>query len=181
MKLNSLPAIVLVALSATRSSAAPTPVDAKTERELSQSLKRQLSSTRNDLVSGACKALTVIFARGTTEAGNVGSIAGPPFFSALNSAIGAASVAVQGVDYPADVAGFLAGGDAAGSAKLAALVSQASTQCPSTKIVISGYRSVSLPTTTIFTDRKYSQGGQLVHNAAKTLSAALTAKISAGE
>lgn len=60
---------------------------------------RQLSSTRNDL-SGACKDVTVIYARGTTELGNVGSIAGPPFFSALALKIGSSRVAVQGVDYP---------------------------------------------------------------------------------
>lgn len=38
------------------------------------------------------------------------------------------------------------------------------TQCPSTKIVMSGY----------------SQGGQLVHNAASKLTAAQTARVSAG-
>ncbi|MCJ1448480.1 MAG: hypothetical protein MMC23_008997 [Stictis urceolatum] len=125
---------------------------------------RQLgtSTTENDLTNGSpCKAVTVIFARGTTEAGNVGSLAGPPFFQALANDIGASNLAVQGVDYPASIAGFLAGGDAAGSTTFAGLVQQASTQCPNTKIVMSGY----------------SQGGQLVHNAAKQLSAATSAKV----
>ena len=41
--------------------------------------KRQsLSDTRNDLVNGICRAVTVIFARGTTESGNVGTLVGPP-------------------------------------------------------------------------------------------------------
>lgn len=70
--------------------------------------------TENGL-SGPCKAYTVIFARGTTETGNVGTIAGPPFFQALASRVGSGNLAVQGVNYPADVAGFLAGGDPAGS------------------------------------------------------------------
>lgn len=72
--------------------------------------------TENDLTNGTpCKAMTVIFARGTTETGNVGTLAGPPFFSALKDLVGAENVAVQGVDYPADIPGFLAGGDANGS------------------------------------------------------------------
>jgi len=72
-------------------------------------------STQNGLENGGCKAVTVVFARGTTEGGNVGRVAGPPFFQALSKQVGAGNLAVQGVDYPANVAGFLAGGDAAGS------------------------------------------------------------------
>lgn len=101
---------------------------------------RQSSDTRNELTDGsACKSVTVIFARGTTESGNVGTLVGPPFFSALVTSIGAENLAVQGVNYPADIAGFLAGGDAAGSKKMAELVGQAITQCPDTKVVMSGY------------------------------------------
>lgn len=55
--------------------------------------------------------MTVIFARGTTEPGNVGVLVGPPFFDALKSRIGAGNVVVQGVAYPASVEGFLVGGD----------------------------------------------------------------------
>jgi cutinase len=74
---------------------------------------------------------------------------------------GANTLAVQGVEYPADIPGFLAGGDADGSAAMlvslcqitypransslrAKLVTQAMTQCPSTKVVMSGYRLVTL-------------------------------------
>lgn len=101
-------------------------------------------STQNDLTNGSpCKAITVIFARGTGEVGNVGTLAGPPFFQALANAVGGASkVAVQGVNYAADVNGFNAGGDPAGSALMAQLAAQAQTQCPSTKLVLSGYRWV---------------------------------------
>jgi cutinase len=126
--------------------------------------KRQSFSgdTQNGL-SGACKAYTVIFARGTTESGNVGTIAGPPFFQALATRVGAGNLAVQGVDYSADIPGFLAGGDKAGSQTMANLVQQAMTQCPSSKVVMSGY----------------SQGGQLVHNAAVLLPAAVTGNVAA--
>ncbi|KAK8086625.1 cutinase [Apiospora phragmitis] len=100
--------------------------------------KRQsLSGTTQNGLSGSCKGMTVIFARGTTEAGNVGSVAGPPFFQALSKMVNG-DLAVQGVDYPADIPGFLAGGDKDGSAKMAQLVQQAMTKCPDTKVVMAG-------------------------------------------
>jgi cutinase len=119
-------------------------------------------TTENGL-SGACKAVTVIFARGTNEAGNVGEIAGPPVFTNLRSSLGTAAVTVQGVDYSATVGGYLSGGDPTGSTTMFNLINQAATKCPSTKIVIGGY----------------SQGAQLVHNAASRLTSAVTAKIAA--
>jgi cutinase len=48
-----------------------------------------------------CTDLTVIFARGTGELGNVGTVTGPPMFKALRSKLGANNVTIQGVDYPA--------------------------------------------------------------------------------
>jgi hypothetical protein len=77
--------------------------------------------TRNDIVDGLpCKNFTLIFARGAFETGNVGGLVGPPFEQALESMLGSAEVAVQGVNhYPADVAGFLAGGSATGSQNMA--------------------------------------------------------------
>lgn len=99
------------------------------------------SNTQNGLAAGsACKAMTVIFARGTTEQGNVGTLTGPPFFAALEKTVGAGNLAVQGVEYPADIPGFLAGGDANGSKAMAKLIQQAMTACPDTAIVMSGYR-----------------------------------------
>jgi hypothetical protein len=62
-----------------------------------------------------CEDMTVIFARGTTEPGNVGLLTGPPFFDALSTMIGANSMEIMGVDYPASIEGFLQGGDAMGS------------------------------------------------------------------
>jgi len=84
--------------------------------------------------------LTIILL--ASEAGNVGSIAGPPWFSALRTSLTTANIAVQGVTYSASVGGYLAGGDAAGSTEMLRLINLASSQCPSTKIVLGGYRQV---------------------------------------
>ncbi|KAJ1548099.1 hypothetical protein HK405_004222, partial [Cladochytrium tenue] len=121
------------------------------------------SDVQNGLVDGQCGALTVVFARGTTEQGNVGSLVGPPFLQSLAGMVGAANLVAQGVDYPADVQGFLNGGDPTGSALMASLVQTAMTQCPATKVVMAGY----------------SQGGQLVHNAAASLPASVTGAVTA--
>lgn len=110
---------------------------------------------QNGLVDGNCADNIIIFARGTTELGNVGNIAGPPFFEAMAEAVGAENLVVQGIDYPADIPGFLAGGDADGSQLMADLTTQALSDCPGASVVMSGY----------------SQGGQLVHNAADILGA----------
>jgi cutinase len=94
----------------------------------------------------------------------VGTLTGPPFFAALATVVGMNNLAVQGVAYPANVQGFLAGGDATGSKLMAQLVGEAQTKCPNTKVVVSGY----------------SQGGQLVHNAAKMLNATSASAVSSG-
>lgn len=120
------------------------------------------STTQNDLQQGGnCAQNIVIFARGTTEAGNVGSLTGPPFFQSLAQQVGAENLAVQGVDYAADIPGFLAGGDAAGSQTMAQLTQQAVQQCPQSKVLMSGY----------------SQGSQVVHNAAAMLPADVSSKV----
>ena len=125
--------------------------------------KRQsdYDNTRNEL--GECKPVTVIFARGTVELGNVGSITGPPFFNALDVLLGAENVAVQGVDYPATILGYLQGGDKGGAQKLADLTEQAASQCPDTQIVLSGY----------------SQGSQVVHLGEAKISPETAARVTA--
>lgn len=132
--------------------------------------KRQFNGdTYNQLTDGTpCRDITVIWARGTNGAGNVGAAGseGPVFFNALASRLGGASrLAIQGVNYAANVFGFLAGGDAQGTTTMFNLINQAASRCPSTKIVVSGY----------------SQGGQLVHKATQRLSAAQAARVDAGE
>jgi cutinase len=99
------------------------------------------SSTQNDVTNGSgCKAMTVLFARGTTETGNMGTVAGPPFVSAVGKMMGGAqNLAVQGIAYPADIPGFLAGGDAGGSKLMAQMVGQVMAACPKTALVMAGY------------------------------------------
>lgn len=119
-------------------SALPTQLES-TALEVPRLEARQSSSTENGL-SAACKDVTLIFARGTNEAGNVGAVAGPPWFSRLRSSLGTARTTVQGVTYSATVAGYQAGGSAAGSTEMLRLINLAASKCPNTKIVLGGYR-----------------------------------------
>ncbi|KAK5085086.1 hypothetical protein LTR70_008688 [Exophiala xenobiotica] len=105
-------------------------------------------STARDIENNSgCTELTVIFARGTTEGGNIGSIAGPPMFRQLLSDLGASSLTLQGVNYPADAAGNANCG-AAGGPNMKSLADTILARCPNTKLVLSGY----------------SQGACVVHN-----------------
>ncbi|USP82775.1 hypothetical protein yc1106_10049 [Curvularia clavata] len=116
-----------------------------------------LGGSENGIVDkNCCTDMTIVFARGTGEMGNVGTVSGPPMFKAIRSKLGDGRVTVQGVDYAASAAGNAnLGGD--GGEKMAALVKQAKSQCPNTKVIVSGY----------------SQGAMVVHNAfSKGLSAA---------
>ncbi|KAF5393092.1 hypothetical protein D9757_001242 [Collybiopsis confluens] len=110
-----------------------------------------------------CADVMVIFARGTTEPAPIGTIVGPPLQSALQSQLKGQTLSFQGVDYPADIPGFLEGGDKQGSQTMANDLTNAATSCPNAKIVTAGY----------------SQGGQLVHNSANLLSPAVASRINA--
>jgi cutinase len=99
-----------------------------------------------------CADVTVVFARGTTETPPIGSIVGPPFEAALQSAIGGKSLNFIGVDYAADIAGFLEGGDPDGARTMASDITSIANSCPGTAIVSSGYRFVvSIPLQTSLT------------------------------
>ncbi|KAF7348242.1 Cutinase [Mycena sanguinolenta] len=111
----------------------------------------------------ACADVIVIFARGTGEPPPIGIIVGPPLESALLAALGGKSLSFIGVDYSASIAGFLEGGDPVGSATMAEDLTNAANSCSDAAIVTSGY----------------SQGGQLVHNSAKLLSASVLSRIQA--
>jgi cutinase len=99
------------------------------ERDLT---KRQYNSdTYNQLTDGtACRPVSLIWARGTTSPGNVGEAGseGPTFFNAVAARVGGINqLAIQGVNYPANVLGFLAGGDAQGATTMYNLINQVST------------------------------------------------------
>ncbi|MCJ1471131.1 hypothetical protein MMC07_009779 [Pseudocyphellaria aurata] len=125
------------------------------------SKRLSLSDTRNEL--SECRPVTVMFARGTVELGNVGALVGPPFFNALGRAIGDENLGVQGVEYPATFLDYLEGDDAEGAAMLASLLGQAVSLCPSTQIVLSGY----------------SQGARLVHHGVAQTSASVAERVAA--
>ncbi|PWY61885.1 cutinase-domain-containing protein [Aspergillus eucalypticola CBS 122712] len=113
------------------------------------------SSTENGVTqhSGSCKELTFIFARGTTEIGNMGTVVGPEVASELATLTGN-QVTVQGVNYPADWEGNASLGSSGGPT-MASYVKEALQECPNTKVVLGGY----------------SQGAMVVHYAANELSA----------
>ncbi|GAM89458.1 hypothetical protein ANO11243_074960 [Dothideomycetidae sp. 11243] len=119
-------------------------------------VKRQSFTTSNQL-SGPCRPITLVFARGTGEPGNIGDIIGPELEAGLASHYGASNLATQGVNYAASLTGnFDAGGcDPNGIATMEADLKQAASQCPNTKIVAGGY----------------SQGAACLHGAFRALDA----------
>ncbi|KAJ7701434.1 cutA, cutinase A [Mycena rosella] len=122
-----------------------------------------LAAPIEERAADACTDVIVFFARGTTETAPIGTVVGPPLEAFLTTALAGKSLTFTGVDYAADIPGFLEGGDPAGSAAMAQDLTNAANSCPNAALVSSGY----------------SQGGQLVHNSAKQLSAAVAARISA--
>lgn len=74
--------------------------------------------TYNEL-GGPCTEYTLIFARGTTEPGNMGIFVGPPLITAITDLIGNEKLTSQGVNnYSASFDAYLAGGDPNGSAEM---------------------------------------------------------------
>jgi len=123
------------------------------------------SDTSNDLVNGACKAVTFIFARGSTESGNMGTIVGPGVCSDLKSTLGAGNVACQGVGSPYDATiadNFLPQNTSPKDIGAATtLFNLASSKCPNTSIVAGGY----------------SQGTAVIDGSVQQLSASVKAKV----
>jgi cutinase len=122
--MRSFISLVTLTLSAIVATAAPTPEAGELEARQS------------------CPDVQVYFARGTTEVGTLGTVVGPSFSTALNVQLVGKNVRFTGIDYPALVSGYLAGGDAGGARTMANSVTSTANSCPNTKIVISGYRLV---------------------------------------
>lgn len=76
--------------------------------EVVNSAAADLPINENGL-SGPCKAVTVLFAKGTGESGNMGdgNSPGPAWVAAIRSDLGEGAVTVQGIDYDADVVGYV--------------------------------------------------------------------------
>ncbi|KAF2167806.1 carbohydrate esterase family 5 protein [Zasmidium cellare ATCC 36951] len=108
--------------------------------------QRQLggsSSTSDELQDGDCRDVIFIFARGSTEPGNMGITVGPSTCSALKDSLGDDAVACQGVGgaYLGDL-GSNALPDGTTQAALdesTKMFNLASSQCPNSKVVAGGY------------------------------------------
>ncbi|KAE9575391.1 putative cutinase 1 [Colletotrichum fructicola] len=105
--------------------------------------KRQLGtvgSTANEFKTGGCKDIIFVWARGSTEIGNMGTVVGPPVANRLKSAF-SGQVAVQGVDYAAALStNFLPGGaDPDGIKEMETILGNIATKCPNAIVVTGGY------------------------------------------
>jgi cutinase len=96
----------------------------------------------NDLVTHLdCKPITVLFARGTWEpqGSSGGTLVGGKFIKGIEQNF-PGQVAAQGIDYKASIMGYIEGGSDEVTKKLSALAKTAVSSCPTTKLVIGGYR-----------------------------------------
>jgi len=103
--------------------------------------RQLLGSTSNDYVNGGCKPVIMAYARGSTEAGNVGTL-GPDLKDGLNSILRYRNnFALQGVEYPASLAdNFLPLGTSTSSInEMVRLVTDIATNCPTAHIALGGY------------------------------------------
>ncbi|KAF1987840.1 carbohydrate esterase family 5 protein, partial [Aulographum hederae CBS 113979] len=130
-------------------------------------LVERQTATSNDVTNGACKPVTFVFARGSTEGGNMGTIVGSGLCAAMKKNMPGA-VACQGVGgaYKATLAANFedAGTNAASIKEAVKVMNQAMTKCPQSKMVFGGY----------------SQGSAVMLNAVQQLPQAQQDKMMAG-
>ncbi|KAH8778027.1 hypothetical protein BGZ57DRAFT_761290 [Hyaloscypha finlandica] len=142
-----------------------TPVLSNPIRDVSRLEARQ-SATSDELKNGACKDVFFIFARGSTETGNMGTIVGPQVCSDLKSALGDSVVGCQGVGSPYEATlanNFLPQNTSPTDIGAATtLFDLADSKCPNSKIVAGGY----------------SQGSAVMDGSIQALPASIQNKIS---
>lgn len=119
----------------------------------------------SEFTDGGCRDVIMIFARGSGEVGNMGTVVGPPTANGLKTRFGADRVAAQGVDYAAAIStNALPGGtDQRSIAEMQNLIEQAASQCPDSALVVGGY----------------SQGAAVTHRAVENLPQATKDQIAA--
>jgi len=117
-----------------------------------------MKTTSKQFTEGGCKGTVFIFARGSTEPGNVGFVIGPPVFAALSKGLNG-DVAFEGVPYAAAIgSNMLPGGtDAGGIGNATALFMKVHEACPKSAILGGGY----------------SQGSAVMHRTVEKLPAAV--------
>ncbi|KAK3991457.1 cutinase-domain-containing protein [Cladorrhinum sp. PSN332] len=118
-------------------------------------LRDRVGTTATEFTDGGCRDIIMLFARGSTEVGNMGTVCGPPTANGLKEKFGADAVAVEGIEYAALLStNFLPGGaDLAGIREMRRLIQRATAQCPDSHLVVGGY----------------SQGAALAHRAVEDL------------
>lgn len=121
--------------------------------------KRQFGGqTSNELLQGTCKPVIFLWARGSTEGGNMGFLIGPQACNALKKELGSGKVACQGVGGKY-TASMMDNGQERFTSQAAIdeatkLFRQAVEKCPESKITFGGY----------------SQGGAVMHGALMAVS-----------
>lgn len=115
-----------------------------TERSEPTLLSERQSTTgisSNEFTLLGCRPVIFLFARGSSEVGNMGSTVGPPTSNGIKSAFGVTNVVTEGVDYPALLSTNLlpGGADLGGIATMKGLINDAA-ECAGSKIVVAGYR-----------------------------------------
>ncbi|KAF4303868.1 putative cutinase 1 [Botryosphaeria dothidea] len=154
-------ATIASVLFASLSLGSPINVEVRDPEAVAELEARQFTGTgvtANELKNGPCKPVTYIFARGSTELGNLGQTVGPALADQLRSQF---DVAVQGVDYPAALTTNFFGGSLVGISEMRDLINFAATKCPDTIIVGGGY----------------SQGAALTHRSVEDLSSSVRNRI----
>ncbi|TPX45822.1 hypothetical protein SeMB42_g03775 [Synchytrium endobioticum] len=126
-------------------------------------MAKNTSNIRNDFINdGECKAIMLVFAKGSTQAGNIGDTAGLSFVKALEATAPAGTVSVQGVNnYPATILEYMEGGSTSGGKDMANVTTKIVQTCPNSAVFMGGY----------------SQGGQVVHLATAQMPQDVTSKL----
>jgi cutinase len=128
-----------------------------------QSRQTWTGITAHDFSNYGCKPIILIFARETIGPGNMGNKVGPQLANGLKLVFGASNVAAEGVDYLGlPETNFGPGGaPPAGIGKMQVLLTEATSLCPASVVVASGY----------------SQGAALTHRAIEGLGQAVKDRI----
>ncbi|KAK1713335.1 hypothetical protein CaCOL14_002250 [Colletotrichum acutatum] len=110
------------------------------QEEAKRQLGGTVGSTANEFKTGGCNDIIFVWARGSTEIGNMGTVVGPPVANNLKAAF-PGKVAVQGVDYAAGLdTNFLPGGaDPVGINQMKSILSDINSKCPTAIVVTGGY------------------------------------------
>ncbi|KAF2281394.1 cutinase precursor [Westerdykella ornata] len=124
---------------------------------------RQTGVNSNEFSQGGCRPILFAWARGSTEAGNMGTVVGPPTSNGLKRIFGNSNVATEGVAYAALLStNALPGGtDSASKNLFKNTLNSMASKCPDSVIVTGGY----------------SQGAAVNHRAIEELSQSVKDRI----